>query len=176
MLSDLPPDVQTLPNAQAGVGDAHFEQVGDASWYGTEHAGRRTSSGTRFDPYGLTAAHAWLPLGSRIRVIREDTGSSVVVTITDRIGTDRRIVDLSLGAAEKLGMRSIGVTQVRLVEAEGGVFIPVPVQAPRPAPQAAAKPAAHPAAETPAVAQMVVHARAVRSANSAPPPAAPQRL
>ena len=128
LLSDLPPDVRALPNAQAGVGAvaSNFEQVGEASWYGAEQAGRRTSSGTIYDPRGLTAAHATLPLGSRVRVIREDTGQSIVVTITDRIGTPRRVVDLSRGAAEVLGIRRAGVALVRLVSVDAETFVPAP--------------------------------------------------
>jgi len=128
LLSDLPPDVRELPNAQAGVGAiaSNFEQVGEASWYGAEQAGRRTSSGTIYDPRGLTAAHATLPLGSRVRVIREDTGQSIVVTVTDRIGTRRRVVDLSRGAAEQLGIRQAGIALVRLVSIDSETFVPTP--------------------------------------------------
>ncbi len=40
---------------------SHQIQVGDASWYGKHHQGRRTASGEPFDPMLLTAAHPTLP-------------------------------------------------------------------------------------------------------------------
>ena len=40
-----------------------------ATWYGNEHAGKRTASGERFNPNGLTAAHRSLPFGTCVRVL-----------------------------------------------------------------------------------------------------------
>ena len=95
--------------------DQGSQMQGVASWYGASHAGRRMSNGVRFDPRNLTAAHATLPLGSRVKVVREDTGEFVIVTITDRIGTHRRVIDLSQGAAAQIGMLRSGLATVRLV-------------------------------------------------------------
>jgi rare lipoprotein A len=92
----------------------HVVQQGLASWYGGRHNGRRTASGTRFDMHEMTAAHASLPLGTRVRVVRVDTGDAVIVTITDRIGTHRRVIDLSRTAAVALNMIGPGVAQVRI--------------------------------------------------------------
>ncbi len=92
-----------------------WQESGEASWYGAWHQGRRTSSGEIFDPNRMTAAHASLPLGSRVRVTMADTGQSVVVTITDRQPVKRyRIIDLSRGAAARIGLVNQGVGQVRL--------------------------------------------------------------
>lgn len=92
-----------------------WRQSGQASWYGGQHAGRRTSSGTIFNPAEMTAAHSSLPLGSRIRVTMRDTGDSVVVTVTDRQPDHgHRIIDLSHGAAERIGLASRGVGEVVL--------------------------------------------------------------
>lgn len=96
-----------------------WRQSGQASWYGGQHAGRRTSSGTIFNPAEMTAAHPSLPLGSRIRVTMRDTGDSVVVTVTDRQPDHgHRIIDLSRGAAERIGLASRGVGEVVLEPAE----------------------------------------------------------
>jgi rare lipoprotein A len=92
---------------------------GVASWYGASHAGRRMSNGEVFDPGQLTAAHASLPLGSRVLVVRADTGAEVAVTITDRIGNSRRVVDLSRAAAEQIGMMRAGLAEVRLIPLAG---------------------------------------------------------
>lgn len=90
-------------------------QVGLASWYGRFHAGRKTASGERFDPRGLTGAHRTLPMGSIVRVTCRDTGKSVTVTINDRGPYVRpRIIDLSEGAARRLGFREDGLCRVTL--------------------------------------------------------------
>jgi len=92
-----------------------WRQAGIASWYGGKRwQGKMTASGVRYDERQLTAAHASLPIGSRVRVTVADTGHSVVVTINDRPGTRRRIIDLSRAAAAELGIVARGVTQVTL--------------------------------------------------------------
>jgi rare lipoprotein A (peptidoglycan hydrolase) len=86
-----------------------------ASWYGYEFAWQPTASGEPFDPDGLTGAHRTLPLGTRLRVTNLSNGRSVLVTITDRgpfVG--RRELDLSYGAARKLGMVRAGVARVMM--------------------------------------------------------------
>lgn len=90
-------------------------QFGVASWYGGKRwQGHLTSNGTRYDENKLTAAHATLPLGSQVRVRLVGTDREVVVTITDRPGTRRRIIDLSRAAAAALGILSRGVAEVSL--------------------------------------------------------------
>jgi len=90
-------------------------QEGIASWYGPDYHGRRTSSGERFDQDGLTAAHPTWPFGTRVRVTLLSTGKSVVVRVNDRFGGHKgRIVDLSRGAARKIGLIGPGSGRVRL--------------------------------------------------------------
>jgi rare lipoprotein A len=89
-------------------------ESGTASYYSSKYNGRRTSSGARFDQREYTAAHAWLPFGTKIKVYCQDTGRSVVVTVTDRIYSQRRIVDLSHSAAEDLGIVHRGLAKVSL--------------------------------------------------------------
>jgi rare lipoprotein A len=93
---------------------AAFE-VGTASYYGRGHAGRRTASGTRFDPAAMTAAHRKLPFGSRVRVTNLRNGRAVVVLISDRGPyTRNRLIDLSYGAAHRLDFVRDGTARVRL--------------------------------------------------------------
>lgn len=88
---------------------------GFASWYGRDFHGRRTASGERFDMHDLTAAHRTLPFGTRVRVTNLENGSSVKVRINDRGPfVEGRIIDLSYGAARKIGMVRAGVVRVRL--------------------------------------------------------------
>ncbi len=89
-------------------------ESGTASYYGKAHHGRRTSSGERFDQRALTAAHPWLPFGTRVKVTHEASGRSVIVVITDRLHSRRRVVDLSVAAAQQLGMIQQGIARVTL--------------------------------------------------------------
>jgi rare lipoprotein A (peptidoglycan hydrolase) len=92
-----------------------WKQIGIASWYGgARWQGHRTASGVRYDEHELTAAHASLPLGSKVRVSSETTGRSVIVTINDRPGTRSRVIDLSYEAAKQLGLLSRGIGLVTL--------------------------------------------------------------
>jgi rare lipoprotein A len=92
-------------------------EIGLASYYGSRHQGRRTASGARFDQRALTAAHPWLPFGTKIRVTVEATGRSVVVTVTDRLPSRRRVIDLSTAAARLLGIIRQGLAEVSLTPA-----------------------------------------------------------
>jgi len=98
-----------------GATHVSWHQTGIASWYGGRHwQGQHTSSGSRYDENELTAAHATLPIGTRVRVTLEGSQRSVIVIINDRPGTHRRIIDLSRGAAAELGILSRGVAVVTL--------------------------------------------------------------
>ncbi|MBN1355204.1 septal ring lytic transglycosylase RlpA family protein [bacterium] len=93
-------------------GESH---TGTASWYGKEFHGRKTASGERFNMYDLTAAHRTLPFGTKVRVTNLDNNRSVVVTINDRGPfVKNRIIDLSYGAARKLGFVKQGLARVRI--------------------------------------------------------------
>lgn len=90
-------------------------QRGTASWYGPGFHGRRTASGERFNSSDMTAAHPSLPFGTRLRVVNESNGRSVVVRINDRGPyAHRRIIDLAKGPAQALGLTSTGVGYVSL--------------------------------------------------------------
>ena len=92
-----------------------WQQTGVASWYGGKRwQGHRMSSGVRYDENKLTAAHATLPIGTRVRVALHDGAQSVIVTIMDRPGTRTRIIDLSRKAAADLGILGRGVAMVTL--------------------------------------------------------------
>jgi rare lipoprotein A (peptidoglycan hydrolase) len=92
-----------------------YAQQGLASWYGPGFHGKRTANGERFDQHEMTAAHRYLPLGTKATVTNLDSGRSVVVRINDRGPfAHRRIIDLSRGAAEQLGIKGAGVGLVRI--------------------------------------------------------------
>lgn len=86
-----------------------------ASWYGPGFHGRRTASGQIYNQNALTAAHKSLPFGTRVKVTNLNNGKSVVVVVTDDgPHVAGRIIDLSKGAAERIGMISSGVAPVKL--------------------------------------------------------------
>lgn len=86
-----------------------------ASWYGREFAGRLTTSGERFDPYQLTAASVTIPLGSVVKVENPTNGRSVNVRVNDCGPYVRgRSLDLSLGAARRIGISRQGIARLRI--------------------------------------------------------------
>jgi rare lipoprotein A len=90
-------------------------QSGEASWYSSSFQGRLTANGERYDSGALTAAHRTLPLGSYVRVRSLATGKSVVVRINDRGPYVKgRIIDLSYGAAEALGLTEARSMRVQI--------------------------------------------------------------
>ena len=85
---------------------------GIASYY---WQGQQTASGARFNPSAMTAAHRSLPFGTKVRVTNRRNGRSVVVTINDRGPFIRgRVIDLSRGAAQVIGMTGAGLAPVSL--------------------------------------------------------------
>lgn len=100
---------------------SHRER-GHASWYGRKFHGRPTSSGERYDMYGMTAAHPTLPIPSYVRVTNVRNGRAVVLRVNDRGPfLNRRVIDLSYTAAHRLGYVDSGSTEVEveLLQAAG---------------------------------------------------------
>jgi rare lipoprotein A len=91
-------------------------QHGKASWYSVRtNRGTKTASGQRLSNEGATAAHKTLPMGTKVRVTNQNNGKSEIVTINDRGPYIRgRIIDLTIGSAERLGFRSNGVAPVKV--------------------------------------------------------------
>lgn len=85
----------------------------DASYYGYELAGAPTASGEPFNPEGYTAAHKTLPFGTQLQV--SYGGNTVGVTVNDRGPyVAGRELDLSQGAAEAIGLTSVGAAPVEV--------------------------------------------------------------
>ncbi len=91
-----------------------YDAVGYASWYGSE-SGNRTANGEQFRPGWVTAAHTTLPLPTYVEVTALDTGRRIIVRVNDRGPfAQGRIIDLSRGAAEELGIKAQGHAPVRV--------------------------------------------------------------
>jgi rare lipoprotein A len=94
-------------------------QFGLASFYGPGFQGEETASGERFDQRKMVAAHRTLPLGTVVRVTNLKNGRYVVLRIIDRGPYGRNVrkgtvIDVSRGAARRLGFISDGLVRVRV--------------------------------------------------------------
>jgi rare lipoprotein A len=105
---------QPAETIQPAIDKIVATQSGQASWYGIE-GGPKTANGEKYNPSGLTAAHRTLPFGTKVRVTSIKTGKAVTVRINDRGPFhSRRIIDVSAGAAEVIGIKDDGVGNVRV--------------------------------------------------------------
>ena len=99
----------------------NYREKGVASWYGYEtrrqKGGHMTANGEAFDPNGLNAAHKYLPLPTYVRVTNLENHRNIILRVNDRGPfVPGRIIDLSAGAAKRLGFYKKGTARV-LVEA-----------------------------------------------------------
>ena len=91
-------------------------QQGKASWYSVKsNSGTRTASGQRLSNNAPTAAHKTLPMGTKVRVTNLANEKSEIVTINDRGPFIKgRVIDVTIGTAEKLGFVQYGVIPVKV--------------------------------------------------------------
>lgn len=84
-----------------------------AGYYGEELAGNPTASGEPYDPYDFTAAHETLPFGTVLEVCYR---GCTQVTINDRNPQAATDIDLSLAAADDIGLTPDGIGVVDYAE------------------------------------------------------------
>jgi rare lipoprotein A len=90
-------------------------QKGIAAFYGRNMEGHKTACGGTYVASELTAAHRTLPCGTKLRITNTKNGKSVEATVNDRGPTSRkRIVDVSLAAAQQLDFVKQGTTTVEV--------------------------------------------------------------
>ena len=88
-------------------------QSGKASYYAKKLSGRMTASGERLHHDSLTCAHRTYPFGTLLKVTNPANGKQVIVRVTDRGPYVRgRIIDLSVRAAQKIGIIAQGIAPV----------------------------------------------------------------
>jgi len=98
----------SMAHAQPQESSGKVIQSGRASWYGPGFHGRKTASGETFNTHELTAAHRTLPFGTKVRVVNQRTGRSVIVRINDRGPyAHGRVIDLSRASAQAIGLSGI---------------------------------------------------------------------
>jgi rare lipoprotein A len=106
-----------------------FEQIGTASWYGTQFHEKRTSSGEPYDMLAMTAAHKTLPLPTYVEVTNLNNQRKIIVKVNDRGPfSSNRIIDLSYVAAKKLGMLGRGTAHVRIKALNPYTYASVPAK------------------------------------------------
>ncbi len=91
-------------------------EQGKASWYSIKtNYGTKTASGQRLCNNAATAAHKTLPMGTKVRVTNLANEKSQIVTINDR-GPFKpgRVIDVTIGTAEKLGFVQRGIVPVKV--------------------------------------------------------------
>lgn len=97
---------------------AQSTEEGLANFYNDSFQGKKMANGELYDKDKLTASHKKHPFGTKLRVRNTETGKTVVVTVTDRMGRKNpAVIDVSRRAAEELGFVKAGKAQVSL-EAE----------------------------------------------------------
>ena len=95
--------------------DYSYKEIGVASWYGPDFHNGITANGEMYDMHALTAAHRTLPLPSVVRVTNLQNGRSLVLRVNDRGPfVNNRVIDVSMRAAQMLGFKDQGTTQVQV--------------------------------------------------------------
>ena len=90
-------------------------KYGVASFYAAKFNGRKTANGNTFNSLKYTGACNVLPLGTWVKVTNLRNDRSVIVYINDRLHPkNRRLIDLSKTAAEKLGYVGSGLAKVKV--------------------------------------------------------------
>ena len=89
---------------------------GKATIYSDAYCGKKTATGERFKQPGMSAASNTLPLGSKVLLKNKKTGKKVVVKVNDRMSKHASAaVDLSKGAAQKLGIKGSGQVDATVI-------------------------------------------------------------
>ena len=90
-------------------------RYGKASWYGKPFHGRLTANGERYNMYKMTAAHRTYAMGTILKVTNLKNRRSVRVRVNDRGPFySSRMIDLSYGAARKLGIVKKGIGRIKI--------------------------------------------------------------
>ena len=92
-----------------------YKASAKASYYADKFHGRKTANGETFNMYAMTCAHKTLPFGTVLRVTNLSNNKTVDVRVNDRGPFVKgREIDLSKGAAQKIGMIKTGTANVRI--------------------------------------------------------------
>jgi rare lipoprotein A len=85
-----------------------------ATVYAARYDGRTTASGAVYRHAGISAASPWLKIGTRVVVTHGDRTLAVTITDTMPLRKGCVVLDLSGGAARRLGLRGMGRIEMRV--------------------------------------------------------------
>lgn len=89
--------------------------TGIASYYHPKFHGKKMANGDTYQHHSLSAASNVIPMHKWVKVTNIKNGRSVIVKITDRMARkNKRVIDLSYGAAQQLKMVKQGLAKVRI--------------------------------------------------------------
>lgn len=121
--------VNSIENATVDNSLVNYVNEGKmtASWYGPRFHGRLTANGEIYNQMALTAASKTMKFGTLLKITNLKNDKFVIVRINDRGPyIHGRQLDLSKGAAIKLGMIPRGVIKVKVEQLKlKGVNFPV---------------------------------------------------
>ena len=107
-----------ITNSFFGIGQKAIlgaEKEGTCSFYSDKFDGLPTSNGEKYNKNEYTAAHKWLPFNTLLAVFNLKTNQYVIVRVTDRgPHTRNRLIDISMAAAVALGIKKLGLAQVKI--------------------------------------------------------------
>ncbi|MBB6460678.1 septal ring lytic transglycosylase RlpA family protein [Flammeovirga kamogawensis] len=89
--------------------------MGKASYYPDDRNGSITEGGYKYDMTAMTGSHKYFPFGSIISVRNVNNGKTIQVKIIDRPYTNKRILDVTYAAAQKLDIIGRGPVTVEVI-------------------------------------------------------------
>lgn len=95
-----------------------YVAIGKSSWYSVScNGGTKTASGQKLNNNANTVAHKTLPFGTKVKVTNIKNGKSEICQVSDRGPfVKSRILDVTVGVAEKLGFKKNGIATVKIEE------------------------------------------------------------
>ncbi|MBM3935705.1 MAG: septal ring lytic transglycosylase RlpA family protein [Sphingomonadales bacterium] len=115
-LRNLDSSYQSIAPPQQNPAKSNIQTwTGTASVYAPKFQGRRTASGEIYDQKKLSAAHKFLPMGTKVRVISLKNQCSIELIVNDRLSkTSPHLIDLSPEAARQIEIPTKGIGKVRV--------------------------------------------------------------
>jgi rare lipoprotein A len=95
---------ETAQAQNAAKNQIGYSEIGMASYYPSDEDKRKTLSGDVYDMTAMETAHKNFPMGSLIKVTNLENGKEVILRVNDKPNTTERIMDMTLAAADSLGM------------------------------------------------------------------------
>lgn len=118
----------TLLHPTYATAQGRLLSTGTASFRPNRALPNTTADGSVYDPNSYTAAHRFLPFGTRVRVVNPANRKEVTVVINDRgpFEHSARIIDVSYVAGQSLGMTGIANVQLYVLDQVAEAYYTLP--------------------------------------------------